>query len=150
MPSDAANQAMQQEWRELGFFYDRDDESRTWRLTGSREGLQSFRDALLAYVADPRNAVDSEHEHYGPYMYLKVMTWPKAGFDDNSIRGTLSDLKRLANIIDAKLAAVAPGSTVVIREEFATDSPYSLVLSVCQDGFDPASADPLLPPELRQ
>jgi hypothetical protein len=68
------------EWRELGFFYDRDDVSKEWRLVGSREGLRHFAGLLRAYVADPRNEMKSEHEHYGPYMYLEVMTWPEAGW----------------------------------------------------------------------
>ena len=68
MPSDATNQATRREWRELGFFYERDDASREWRVTGSRSGLQRLRDLLLDYVADPRNRAESEHEHYGPYQ----------------------------------------------------------------------------------
>ncbi len=132
------------EWRELGFFYDCDDQTRVWKLTGSRAGLLRFRDALLAYVADPRNKMTSEHEHYGPYMYLKVMTWPEAGFDSDAIRGPLADLERLAKVIAAKLAKARPGSSVQIQEEFAVDSPYALVLDLREDGFDPATADPLL------
>lgn len=145
MPSDATNKATRQEWRELGFFYDRDDQGKVWRLTGSRAGLLRFRDALLSYVADPRNTLKSEHEHYGPYGYLEVMTWPEAGFDAHAIRGPLADLGRLASLIEDKLAAARPGSAVRIREEFAPESPYALVLEVKEDGFDPATADPLLP-----
>ena len=54
-------QACSSEWRELGFHYDRDDETRVWRLTGSRAGLLAFRDVLLSYVADPGKAANSEH-----------------------------------------------------------------------------------------
>jgi hypothetical protein len=147
MAGDATNQATKLEWRELGFFYDCDDQTRVWKLTGSRAGLLCFRDALLAYVADPRNALKSEHMHYGPYGYLKVMTWPEAGLDDHSIRGPLPDLARLAKLVEAKLATVSPGSSVLIREEFAADSPYALVFDLREDGFDPAAADPLLPAE---
>ena len=75
MPSDATNRATRREWRELGFFYDRDDGTKVWKLTGSRVGLLRFRDALLSYVADPRNALKSEHEHYGPYAL--VLDLPK-------------------------------------------------------------------------
>jgi hypothetical protein len=145
MPSDATNKATKREWRELGFFYDRDDETRIWKLTGSRAGLLGFRDALLSYVADSRNALESEHEHYGPYKYLEIMTWPEAGFDDHAIRGSLTDLARLAKLIEAKLVAARPGSSIRIHEEFAANSPYALVLDLREDGFDPASADPLLP-----
>lgn len=135
------------EWRELGFFYDRDDEARTWKLTGSRAGLLRFRDVLLSYVANPGNASKSEHEHYGPYSYLIIMTWPEAGFDSYSIRGPLEELSRLAELIEAKLATARPGLSIQIREEFAGNSPYSLVLELRQDGSDPATADTLLPAE---
>jgi hypothetical protein len=147
MPSDATNEATRQEWRDLGFFYDRDDEAKRWQLKGSRAGLLRFRDVLRSYAADPRNEPKSEHEHYGPYGYLEVMTWPEAGFDDHAIRGSLADIARLATVIENKLAAALPGATIRIREEFAADSPYELVLEVQEDGFDPASADQALPAE---
>jgi len=147
MLSDATNRATRREWRELGFFYGRDDQTKVWKLTGSRAGLLRFRDALLSYVADPRNALKSEHEHYGPYSYLEIMTWPEAGFDNHAIRGPVADLARLASLIEAKLAIARPGYTVRIQEEFAPDSPYALVLDLREDGFDPAAADTLLPTE---
>lgn len=77
-------------------------------------------------------------------MFLEVMTWPKAGFDDRAIPGPLPDLARLAKLIEAKLAAAPPGSSFLIQDEFAADSAYSLVLEVREDEFDPATADPLL------
>ena len=144
MPSDATNRAIRREWRELGFFYDRDDQAKVWKLTGSRAGLLRFRDILLSYAANARNATRSEHEHYGPYSYLEIMTWPEAGFDAHAIRGPVSDLARLATLIEAKLETARPGSTVRIQEEFATDSPYALVLDLREDEFDPAAADPML------
>ncbi len=147
MPSDAVNKKTREEWQELGFFYNPDDDAKVWKFIGSRKGLLSFPDTLRAYVADPRNALESEHEHYGPYMYLKVVTWPKAGFDNDAIRGPLADLARLAALFEAKLANAQPGSAVRIHDEFAADSPYSLVLEVREDSFDPATADPLLPTE---
>ena len=141
MLSDATNQATRREWRELGFFYDRDDRNKVWTLTGSCAGLLRFRDALCSYVADPRNERTSEHEHYGPYGYLEIMTWPTPGFDDHEIRGSLADLARLAAVVEKQLAAARPGSKIRIQEEFATDSPYVLILDVRENGFDPASAD---------
>ena len=85
------NRRTRQEWRELGFFYDRDGETRIWKLIGSRACLLRFRDELLLYVANPKNALKSEHGRYGPYSYLEIMTWPEAGFDDHAIRGPLED-----------------------------------------------------------
>src|ERR1700757_1842921 len=114
MPSDATNNTTKRQWRGLGFYYDRDDQSRTWKLTGSREGLLRFRDALLLYASDPHKALKSEHEHYGPYSYLEVMTWPEARFDEHAIRGSLEDLARLGKLIEAKLVTARPGSSIRI------------------------------------
>jgi mRNA-degrading endonuclease toxin of MazEF toxin-antitoxin module len=75
------------------------------------------------------------------------MTWPEAGFDDHAIRGSLADIARLATVIENKLAAALPGTSIPIREEFAADSPFELILEVTEDGFDPASADQALPAE---
>ncbi len=132
---------IKQQWRKLGFFCELDDQKKVWTLTGSRAGLLYFPDLLLGYVADPRNTSNGQHEHYGPYGSLEVMTWPDAGFDGHAIRGSLTDLARLAALIEAKLASAQPGSPVRIREEFAPESRYTLLLDVRVDGFDPASAD---------
>jgi hypothetical protein len=133
---------IKQQWRRLGFFCELDDRDRTWTLTGSREGLLRFRDLLLDYVAEPKHDLQSEREHYGPYGSLEVMTWPEAGFDGQSIRGSLADLARLAGLVETKLAAAQPDSVVLIREEFAPNSAYTLRLDIRDEFFDPASADP--------
>jgi hypothetical protein len=129
------------EWRELGFFYDRDDATKEWVLIGSRDGLLQFAHILHRYVADPRNVMKSEHEHYGPYMYLEVMAWPEAGMDDHSIHGSLPYLKRLALMVEDRVSTMEPDTVTRIREEFAADSAYSLVLHLRPDGFDPSSQD---------
>ncbi len=129
------------EWRELGFFYDRDKGSKEWLLVGSRSGLLRFAELLRAYVADSRNEMKSEHEHYGPYMYLEVMTWPDAGMDEHSIHGSLKDLGRLAELVEGQLGGLKVGSTARIREEFASTAEYTLVMELRDDDFDPASAD---------
>jgi hypothetical protein len=74
MPSDAANQATKREWRELGFFYERDDHAKVWKLTGSRAGLLR---------------------------------------DGHAILGLLTDLERLAKLIERKLARARPGSFIL-------------------------------------
>jgi len=144
MPSDATNESTRREWRQLGFFYDRDDEAKVWKITGSRAGLFKFRDALLDYVANPLNNSKSEHEHYGPYGFLEIMTWPEPGFDEHAIRGSLADLARLAKLVEVKVNFSQPKSDIFIKEEFAVNSPYALVLEFREDGFDPASPDPYL------
>jgi hypothetical protein len=70
------------------------------------------------------------------------MTWPDAGVDRHAIHGSLADLTRLAKLVETKLSAAKPGSLIHIREEFGSDSPYTLLLDVRSDAFDPASLDP--------
>ena len=141
-PVAMTDESIKQEWRKLGFYCEMDREKKLWTPDRIREPVYStFPDLLLGYVADPKNASDREHQHYGPYGTLEIMTWPDAGFDSHAIRGSLTDLTRLAELIEVKLATAEPGSPILIREEFAADSPYSLMLDVRADGFDPASAD---------
>jgi hypothetical protein len=142
MPSPQVNARTRTEWRDLGFFYDRDDVSRRWKLVGSKAGLGRFSELLLKYVADPRNARVSEHEHYGPYQYLKVMTWTEAMLDGHAISGTLEDLSRLSSIIDARLASGTTGQSLRVGSEYAPNSEYDLEIQIAADGFDPAAADP--------
>lgn len=141
MPSPAVNAQTRQEWRELGFFYDRDDATRRWRLVGSKAGLAKFRQLLHEYVADPRHVQASEHEHFGPYMYLKIMTWTEASLNDTAIAGSLEDLSRLSTILETRLAAASPGQSFEIGQEYAPDSEYGMQVQVADDAFDPASAD---------
>jgi hypothetical protein len=141
MTSDRVKEHTRSDWRELGFFYELDEKAKEWRFVGSRAGLFRFAALLREYVNDPRNAQESEHEHYGPYLYLKVMTAPAAGIDGDSIHGSVSDLARLAALLEEKLAGSGPGSTVRISEEFVPRSAYDLVLRIRANDFDPASAD---------
>jgi hypothetical protein len=139
--ADLSDDTIKREWRKLGFFCELDEQKKVWTLTGSRAGLLYFPDLLLGYVIDPTKAENGEHAHYGPYGSLQVMTWTDPGFSAHAIRGSLTDLARLADIIGAKLASAQPGEPIRIREEYAPDSPFSLLLDVRVDGFDPASAD---------
>jgi hypothetical protein len=47
---------------------------------------------------------------------------------------------RTASDIEAKLTTAQPGDEICIRDEFAPNTPYALVLEVRKDGFDPAVA----------
>jgi hypothetical protein len=132
---------IKQAWRKLGFFCEVDAEKRLWTLTGSRAGLLYFPDLLLGYVNDPQNATDRERKNFGPYGTLEIMTYPDAGFDGHSIRGSLTALTHLAELVEQKLTLAEPGDQIKIREDFAPDSPFALLLDVRADGFDPAAAD---------
>jgi len=132
---------IRQQWRQLGFFCEVDEQKRIWTLTGSRAGLLYFPDLLLGYVNDPANAVNNSHRHYDPYGSLEVVTWVNPIVDGHAIRGSLDDLTRLAELVEAKLASAQPGEIVRIRDEYSPNSPFALLLDVREDGFDPASTD---------
>jgi hypothetical protein len=103
----------------------------------------------LEYADDPTNDYKSEHARYGP-NYMEIMTWPEPSFDDHTIHGSLADLKWLAAIVENGLASAQAGDSVRIQDEFAANTPYSLILEVREDGFDPARTDPMLPKEAEQ
>jgi hypothetical protein len=141
VPSEATNEATRHEWRELGFFYDRDDSSREWKIQGSRGGLVRFALELERYTANPNNRDISEHDHLGPYMYLKIGTWHGPRLDENWIAGPLPALAQLASDVRARVSVASVGDTLSFRGSFAPSAPYDLVLKVESDGFDPARAD---------
>lgn len=129
------------EWRELGFFYERDDDLKEWRLSGSRAGLLGFARILLNYSRNRRRQQLSEHEHLGPYLYLEIGTWNERVIDGHWIAGTLEDLNVLSFLVTQEVSAAKPGDVLRLRNAYAPGSPYELRLEVCGDDFDPAAAD---------
>jgi hypothetical protein len=142
--SEATLQATRNEWRVLGFYYETRDRPPCWRLIGSPTGLEKFVQLLDQYVRDARNELLSEHEHHGPYMYLKVQTSEAPEIDDRSIRGTLEDLARLRDLVSARLRSAHPGQVFSIGREYSTHVRFPLQFEVREPDFDPASADPQL------
>jgi hypothetical protein len=142
VPTEEINEATRRDWRELGFFYDRIDNNNEWVIRGSRSGLLRFARLVCEYANDPRNRQLSEHEHFGPYMYLEIGTWHVPEITRQWIAGKLDDLERLSAIISEKASKGTVGDRMLLRQEYAPNSPYELALEIRDDGFDPASADP--------
>jgi hypothetical protein len=136
-PPKSADERTRDEWRDLGFCCALDKTAKAWRLTGSHDGLLRFRDLLLSYAGE-----DPGHYHLGPYFSPTLTTGAHAKIDERGIGGALADFARLAELIDRALDRTMPGSMVVIRDEFAAEGGYSVLLDVKPEGFDPASADP--------
>jgi hypothetical protein len=141
VPTEKINEVTRREWRELGFFYDRDDGTKEWRIRGSRAGLFGFARILLEYSKNPRRQQLSEHDHLGPYMYLEIGTWNARVIDDHWIAGTLEDLNALSTLITQGISEAMPGDVIRLRHAYSPSSPYELRLEVCGDEFDPATAD---------
>ena len=129
------------EWRELGFYYDFDEQHFHWRWIGSKSGLLGFARLIDAYVSDPRNQKLSEHEHYGPYAYLKLMTAAEPQITESWICGRLSDLEKLSAIVKEHLHRSEVGSTFTIGDEYVAGSKTVIQFEVRENNFDPASKD---------
>ena len=142
MTSEETCAATRQQWRELGFYYDRDDINRVWLIIGSRTAILRFCQILRNYAADSRRRQLSEHEHYGPYQYLTVMTWNQPQLDRRGIAGTLKDLQRLAALIELKVRGAADGSAIRIAHEYTASPDYALEIQLRSDPFDPSTEDP--------
>jgi hypothetical protein len=141
------DQMMIDEWRQLGFYYDFDERLgiNQWRFYGSKSGLQNFVKLLDDYTSRASNDKEFEHDHYGPYMYLKIITLDdQAIINDNAIGGTIADLKNLRNIIADKLSKAEPGQTFNIDKDYGDDNTVTAKFFVMADNFDPVSMDELI------
>jgi hypothetical protein len=137
------------EWRELGFFYDFDERLAVnqWRFYGSKIGLQNFVTLLDNYTSKTRNAREFEHDHYGPYCYLKIITLvDQPTIQQNAFGGTILDLKKLRNIIADKLSKTEIGQTFSIDKDYGVDNTVTTKFFVMADNFDPVSMDEHLYP----
>ena len=142
--SEESKQFTRQAWRELGFFYRRDDESKVWSLTGSKTGLQKLVGYLRSYCQCPSSEKIGEHDHLGPHCYFTITTSETASIGQYAIYGALADLRRLADLIETELADGVIGETLLVAKKYVDDAEYELALNVKEATFDPASLDPQL------
>lgn len=131
------------EWRELGFFYDLDEESKRWDIIGSATGFKNFCTILKSYASNPKNEFLSEHDHLGPYMYLTITTWKHRDLDGSGIVGRLPDINFFAEMIDQKLSKAKSGDSFKIGHEYAKEVKFIMVFKIMEDKFDPSSLDPM-------
>jgi hypothetical protein len=132
------------EWEALGFFYDYDESRRAWLIRANRRGVERLCAELRMYDADPRNAAISEHEHYGPYSYLKFVTWTEAKIVPDGVYGRIGDFTRLAEIITRMAINAEPGERVRIDEAYSGNNEANFELLLEPDEFAAAEADPAL------
>ncbi|MBZ0166399.1 MAG: hypothetical protein K8I00_06285 [Candidatus Omnitrophica bacterium] len=139
--SDELTEQLKSEWRELGFHYVYNHEKACWIIRGSNEGMRKFCKELTTYAKDECYEGISEHEHYGPYSYLKFVTWNEADITSDAIFGRLEDFTRLSRIIETHLEIAAVNSIFSIAEEYAPTAEAYIEFHLENDDFDPASAD---------
>ena len=99
MSNEATNEAARRAWRALGFFCDRNDAAKEWRIVGSVKGLRKFASEIRTYASNPAHDRPSEYTHFGPAMNLEVGTWHQTEITEQWIGGPLVELLRLATLI---------------------------------------------------
>ena len=137
------DQRIKDEWRELGFYYDLEESlnKNEWKFYGSKQGLSNFVKLLEDYTNKSANGLLSEHDHFGPYSYLKIMTWDKPVITENYIAGTIKDLNSFKNILAEKLEKVPVGQSFTIDKEYGIDNTATAKFFIMKDDFDPVSMD---------
>lgn len=128
------------EWNDLGFWYDHTPES-GWVIRGARTGLEKLATLLDQYAIDPRNTKLSEHDHFGPYSYLKVVTWSSSEINQDGIYGTLQDIVRLAALIRERVGSCNPGDSFALAQAFSTTSSTEFTLVCEPESFSPGAYD---------
>jgi hypothetical protein len=133
-----------QEWRKLGFYYLFSDNEKAWELFGDRKGLQNLSTILSVYCSKTKNTPLGEHIHIGPHSYLKVVTWDIPFVSEAGIFGSLEDLKKLAQLLERKIAITPMGGSCKIKNDYSNSSNVSIRLHVLSDGIDPSSLDGII------
>lgn len=141
MLSNQAKIVVREEWRKLGFFYDRDDDHMVWKIIGSRDGIDKFSKLLIDYSNNQSHNFISAHENYGPYSYLEIGTWGKAEINAHWIAGPIPKLVGLAKIVERIACMNSAGDIVSLKNEFSPKSPYELEIHVRSADFDPSTED---------
>lgn len=132
--------ATRDEWRELGFYFDYEESSKTHNIHGDRTGLSKFSKLLLDYTSNPSNAEPSEHDHIGPYMSLDIRTGKALKIRENCIEGTLDDLRMLSRFLEDQLSHSDSGQSFSFRNEDDASSSL-LCFHLHPNGFDSSSLD---------
>ena len=141
MPNEAAKESTRRAWRELGFFCDRNDAAKEWRIVGSVKGLKKFASEIRKYASNPANDRLSEYTQFGPAMNLEIGTSHQTEITEQWIGGPLADLLRLATLIERSAQDNVVGKRIALRASFSPMAPYELILDVRDDAFDPALVD---------
>ncbi len=131
-----------EEWSVLGFYHELDAEHNRWRLIGSRTGLLTLARMIHKYASGPPTSGERPPLEIGPFQDLKIREWETPGIDDESIYGPLQDLRRLAELIETRLAGTSPHSQVTIGPDYVPTAEYALRFEVMEDTFNAAAAVP--------
>lgn len=123
-------------WKRLGFWFEFKEDRCVWEFRATRHGVARLVSMLDAYAQNPNHSGLSEHEHYGPFGDFKVTTWNVPVIDADGIMGSLSDISRLARLIERRIATMSPGEGTRISKEYSSSSSCAIEIAVVEDEAD--------------
>lgn len=127
------------EWKILGFYYNFNDIKNCWQLLGSKNGLLNFCLLLKNYASNPLHNEISEHEHYGPDSYFKVVTWSTPIIKKDGIYGSLKDIQKLEKILRNKLLSLNDNDEFIIDDQYSKQNECYLLIKIMTKNFDPST-----------
>lgn len=127
------------EWRELGFFYESNEELKRWDLYGSKAGLGNLVKLLNQFAL--REESNGEHEHLGPHWYFTLTSSSSPMLDKRGVWGSPKDFKKLAKLIDSELSLYSVGECIEISDKFCGEAEFCIALHIKGEAFDSASLD---------
>jgi hypothetical protein len=133
------DEMLRKEWRELGFYYETNQGKNEWLFVGSKKGLLNFIDCIDEHIEFQKGI--SDDSHFGPYSYLKLMTWDKPYIDLKLFAGRKGDFENLKKIYLQKIELTNVGDEFVINEEYSSHNSALLRVKVAGNDFDPVSLD---------
>lgn len=138
---DPIEQDIIDQWKELGFFYDRDDRLHVnqWRFFGSKAGLLNFAEILESFAKRAKTGDDFAHEHLGPYWYLTLVISDEPQLRAYGVFGSNSDFEGLAGLIRSTEAELNPGDTISFDRFYGVENEVTAKWFVMANSFDPAS-----------
>jgi hypothetical protein len=87
-----------------------------------------------------RKKAISEHDHLGPYFYLKLMTWNSPEITASTWSGSLPDFLRLAALIEQHLSNLVKNE-FFIGSDYSSSSTAKIHFIIESDGLDPSTVD---------
>jgi hypothetical protein len=139
--NNASIEAIKEEWRNLGYYFEKNKSERKWVFTSSKNGIKKLINQIIDFTQKEGNIEIGEHDHWGPYGDLKIMTTRVPEITIEYIGGSFSSLRELAYQIKQRLEIVNHNESFCIQEENKNAMSAGLEFRIKDDDYDPASAD---------
>jgi hypothetical protein len=133
------DEMLRKEWCDLGFYYETDHEKNEWLFAGSKKGLLNFIKCIDEHLKFQKSL--SDDSHFGPYSYLKLMTYDKPYIDLKLIAGRKEDFENLKKIYRTKVEVTGVGKEFIVNEDYSQDNSAILRVKIMKTDFDPVSID---------